>query len=414
MPTPGSDDDLRRIGDSPGDFLGLDLGPSDDGEVEDTLTGRAGMGSPVVPISSGLPGRRGSATTFALTASPGRGLSGSGSLRHQTNRTVESSQSPSNRSSLRLPSGQSSTLRSSGTVRPDDLSQPNSLASSRLASTSGYGYGSTQATPRSARSNLGTGSLHRRLPTRPDEGGKSIRRLNLHGRSGSTGQSVGRGYGSGFAGNEEDDDDLTWTTRGSPSHGHGQGKISGGRSLNLGKFPKTAGLFPSSSPSFSKRALSRSGSIVSTTQSIAQLSKSGLGTGSWVGGGNRGIGETPRTAVGRAFRKTGSAIRLTLGSRPGSSYDSDVQGDDDDEGDEGSEDERDDALVSDARYGFGHETPGVAGVAVVRESAGMEQNPGIEANGTRVWYSSYDSIDWLHDQVSTGSCSFMFPPSADS
>jgi hypothetical protein len=223
------------------------------------------MGSPVVPISSGLPGRRGSATTFALTTSPGHGLSRSGSLRYATDRTGGSSQSPSNRSSLRLPSGQSSTLRSSGTVRADDPSQPNSLASSRLASTSGYGYGSIQVTPRSARSNLGTGSLHRRLPTRPDEGGKSIRRLNLHGRSGSTGQSVGGGYGSGFAGNEEDDDDLTWSTRGSPSHAHGQGKISGGRSLNLGKFPKTAGLFPSSSPSFTKKALSRSGSIVSTT-----------------------------------------------------------------------------------------------------------------------------------------------------
>jgi hypothetical protein len=105
---------------------------------------------------------------------------------------------------------------------------------------------------------------------------------------------------------------------------------------------------------------------------------------------------------------------LALGSRPGSSYDSDVQGDDDDEGDEGSEDERDDDLVSDARYGFGRDTPGVAGVDVGRESSGMEQNPGIEANGTRVWYSSYDSIDWLHDQVSTGSCSLMFLPSADS
>jgi hypothetical protein len=172
----------------------------------------------------------------------------------------------------------------------------------------------------------------------------------------------------------------------------------------LGKFPKTAGLFPSSSPSLSKKALSRSGSIVSTTQSIAQLSKSGLGTGSWVGGGNGGIGETPRTAVGRAFRKTGSAIRLALGSRPGNSYDSDVQGDGDDEGDEGSEDERDGIIVSDARYGFGHEAPGTAGVENGREVAGKEENPGIEANGTRVWYSSYDSIDWLHDQVSKAKC----------
>lgn len=158
------------------------------------------MGSPVVPISSGLPGRRGSATTFALTASPGHGLSGSGSLRYATDRTGGSTQSPSNRSSLRLPSGESSTLRSSGTVRPDDFAHPNSVASSRLASTPGHGYGSIQATPRSARSNLGSGSLHRRLPTRPDEGGKSIRRLNLHGRSESTGQSVGRGYGQGLRG----------------------------------------------------------------------------------------------------------------------------------------------------------------------------------------------------------------------
>lgn len=98
----------------------------------------------------------------------------------------------------------------------------------------------------------------------------------------------------------------------------------------------------------------------------------------------------------------------------GSSYDDDIHRSDEDESDEEgtargrttSERDRQEESVSDTRYGFGLEghvrDPTLPGEEPASGSkfSGREENPGYEANGVRVWYSSYDSIDWLHDQVS--------------
>ena len=124
----------------------------------------------------------------------------------------------------------------------------------------------------------------------------------------------------------------------------------------------------------------------------------------------RGAGEALRTGRAGSFvqvlKDAGGVMRGVVkggGSRTGSQYDSDVLGDEDEEDEEHAldDEEREGRSISDGRYGFGGP---VDGGSMGLEVGGAEVGPaqdhmGMEMNGTRVWYSSYDSIDWLHDQV---------------
>lgn len=183
---------------------------------------------------------------------------------------------------------------------------------------------------------------------------RSIKRLDLHNRSRSF-EAFNRRYG----GTEDDDEDQV----------NAKGRI-----------------------------ISRNNSIVSA---INFPLESGLSTGK-----SRHLFDT--------LRRTGSAVGLNVA--PGTQrYDSDVRNDEGDDRDqhrdlrdENSEDgesigtvgrDRLGSVFSDERYGFGELLGASYGWNSLGPSTSKGPQTGVETNGVRVWYESYDSIDWLHDQV---------------
>ena len=354
--------DLREIGRSPGDFLGLDLGAD---EGESTLRERG----PELGESTGV------------NPSPSVRVDDRGLGRQRTERTI----------------GRSPSLSIGGSLRTSTLSS--------------MGYGTIHPPPGPSTSkthlgfspsNLPSSPSHRSTAFTPSSSSKSnshnkkgtIKRLDLHSRSSSR-LSVGYpstsnyGYeGYGYAGNEEDDHD---------DHHQQQHHLGGPRTTTA--VGSTRG-----------KTLSRTGSIVSGIYSLGGTgvgSRTGTMTGRMRAGG---VGDGLRTGRAGSFvqvlKDAGGVMRGVVkggGSRTGSQYDSDVL---DDEGDEDEEhalddEEREGRSISDGRYGFGGPVDaGSMGLGAGGAEVGPAQDHmGMEMNGTRVWYSSYDSIDWLHDQV---------------
>ena len=357
--------DLREIGRSPADFLGLDLGSDEGGpEGREREFGSGGLGV-VIPSPSVRVDER-----------------GVGSRRRERN------------------IGRSPSLTVGGSLRASAMSS--------------MGYGTIQPPPGPSTSKTHLGFNPSDLPSSPSHrsatftsspsksrsqtaGRKTIKRLDLHSRSSSR-LSVGYpstsayGYGYGYAGNEEDD--------------HDDHQQLGGVS-----FPRTAaagvsGFGASPRKDGKGKTLSRTGSMIS---GIYSLGPGGPGSRTGTMTGRTRMGEGLKTGRGGSFvqvlKDAGGVVRGVVkgGSRAGSQYDSDVLGDEEeaDGGCESDEEGREARSISDGRYGFGGAVdPGSmdfgAGGAEVAET---QDHMGMEMNGTRVWYSSYDSIDWLHDQV---------------
>jgi hypothetical protein len=369
--------DLREIGRSPGDFLGLDLGVDD----EDERTSRERQ------VESG--------DSVQVNQIPSVRVDERGLGSQRTERNV--GRSPS----LTLGGSRRSSALSStgyGTIHP-----PPGPSTSKTHL--GFHTPNLPSSP-SHRSSTFTRSPSSKSNTRKRTG--TIKRLDLHSRSSSrlsvgfpSTSISGSGYeGYGYAGNEEDDHDEH-------QYHHRQG---GPRTTTAVGF---SGFGASPRKDGRGKTLSRTGSMISGIYSIGPAgvgSRTGTMTGRMRSGGGAVASEGLKTGRGGSFvqvLKDASGVMRGVvkggGSRAGSQYDSDVLGDEEEE-DEGhgfGEEEREGRSISDGRYGFGGPVDegsmgfGTGGVEV----GAVPDHMGMEMNGTRVWYSSYDSIDWLHDQV---------------